>query len=67
MFIYKELTKQSIIVLGQVFNNIMYNRRLSVLTASMKGHKAKQLLKGKADKATENSLVRPFVRIVDQI
>ena len=28
---FKELTEQSILMLGQVFNNITYNRRLSVL------------------------------------
>ena len=30
---FKELTEQSIMILGQVFNNIMYNRRLSALKA----------------------------------
>ena len=45
---FKELTKQSITMLGQVFNNIKYNRRLSVLNALMKEHKSKQMLKEKA-------------------
>ena len=36
---FKELTEQSIMMLGQVFNNITYNRRLSVLSALMKEHK----------------------------
>ena len=45
---FKELTKQSIIMLGQVFNNVTYNRRLSVLNALMKEHKSKQMLKKKA-------------------
>ena len=30
-----ELTEQSIMMLGQVFNNITYNRRVSVLIALM--------------------------------
>ena len=30
---FKELTEQSITMLGQVFNNITYNRRLSVPNA----------------------------------
>ena len=45
---FKELTKQSIIMLGQVFNNVTYNRRISVLNALMKEHKSKQMLKEKA-------------------
>ena len=45
---FKELTEQSIMMLGQVFNNITYNRRLSVLNALMKGYKSKQMLKEKA-------------------
>ena len=45
---FKELTEQSITMLGQVFNNIKYNRRLSVLNALMKEHKSKQMLKEKA-------------------
>ena len=44
----EELTEQSIMMLGQVFNNITYNRRLSVLNALMKGYKSKQMLKEKA-------------------
>ena len=36
---FKELTEQSITMLGQVFNNITYNRLLSVLNALMKEHK----------------------------
>ena len=39
---FKELTEQSIMMLGQVFNNITYNRRLSVLNALMKEHKSKK-------------------------
>ena len=35
-------------MLGQVFNNITYNRRLSVLNALMNEHKSKQILKEKA-------------------
>ena len=38
---FKEFTEQSITMLGQVFNNITYNRRLSVLNALMKEHKSK--------------------------
>ena len=30
---FKQLTEQSIMILGQVFNNKTYNRRLSVLNA----------------------------------
>ena len=45
---FKELIEQSIMMLGQVFNNIMYNRRLSVLNALMKEHKSEQMLKEKA-------------------
>ena len=45
---FKELTEQSIIMLGQVFNNVTYNRRLSVLNALMKEQKPKQMLKEKA-------------------
>ena len=45
---FKELTEQSIMMLGQVFNNITYNRRLSVLNALMNEHKSKQILKEKA-------------------
>ena len=42
---FKELTKQSITMLGKVFNDITYNRLLSVLNALMKEHKPKQMLK----------------------
>ena len=35
-------------MLGQVFNNLTYNRRLSVINALMKEHKSKQVLKEKA-------------------
>ena len=35
----KELTEQSITMLGQEVNNITYNRRLSVLNTLMKEHK----------------------------
>ena len=45
---FKELTEQSIMMLGQVFNDIRYDRRLSVLNALMKEHKSKQMLKEKA-------------------
>ena len=45
---FKELTVQSIMMLGRVFNNITYNRRLSVLNVLMKEHKSKQMLKEKA-------------------
>ena len=45
---FKELTEQSIMMLGQVFNDITYNTRLSVLNALMKEHKSKQMLKEKA-------------------
>ena len=45
---FKELTEQSIMMLGQVFNDIRYNRRLSVLNALMKEPKSKQMLKEKA-------------------
>ena len=34
-------------MLGKVFNNNKYNRRLSVLNALMKEHKFKQMLKEK--------------------
>ena len=44
---FKELTEQPIAMLQQVFNNITYNKRLSVLNASMKEHKSKQMLKEK--------------------
>ena len=42
---FKELTEQSITKLGQVFNNITYNRRLSALNALLKKHKSKLMLK----------------------
>ena len=51
---FKELTEQSIIMLGQVFNNVTYNRRLSVLNALMKEHKSKQMLKEKAGILSES-------------
>ena len=51
---FKELTEQSIMMLGQVFNNITYNRRLSVLNALMKEHKSKQMLKEKASIFSES-------------
>ena len=38
---FKELTEQSIMILEKVFNNITYNRCLSVLNALMKEHKSK--------------------------
>ena len=37
---FKELTEQSIVMLGQVFNNITYHRRLSLLNVLMKEHKS---------------------------
>ena len=51
---FKELTEQSTVVLGQGFKNIMYNSHLSVLTALMKEHKAKQLLKEKTNIFSES-------------
>ena len=39
----KNLIEQSIIMFGQVFNNIKYSRGLSVLNALMKEHKYKQM------------------------
>ena len=51
---FKELTEQSIIMLGQVFSNITHNRRLSVLNALMKEHKSKQMLKGKGSIFSES-------------
>ena len=41
-------------MLGQVFNNITYNRCLSVLNALMKEHKSKQMLKEKASIFSES-------------
>ena len=41
-------------MLGQVFNNITYNRRISVLNVLMKKHKSKQMLKGKASIFSES-------------
>ena len=32
-------------ILGQIFNNLTYNRRLSVIKTLMKEHKSKQVLK----------------------
>ena len=40
---------------GQVFNNITYNRRLSVLNALMKEHKSGQMLKEKANIFSERN------------
>ena len=40
---FKELTEQSVMMLGQVFNNVTYDRRSSVLKALMKEHKSKQM------------------------
>ena len=37
---FEELTEQSIMMLGQVFNNITYHSRLSVLNVLMKEHKS---------------------------
>ena len=54
LFEFKELTEQSIMMLGQVFNNITYNRCLSVLNALMKEHKFKQMLKEKANIFSES-------------
>ena len=51
---FKDLTDQSIMMLGQVFNNITYNRRLSVLNVLMKEHKSKQMLKEKASIFSES-------------
>ena len=51
---FREWTEQSVILLGQVFNNINYNRRLLVLCALMKEHKAKLLLKEKAELLSES-------------
>ena len=51
---FKELTEQSIMILGQVLNNITYNRRLSVLNTLMKEHKSKQMLKEKASIFSES-------------
>ena len=41
-------------MLGQVFNNITYNRRLSVFNVLMKEHKSKQMLKEKASIFSES-------------
>ena len=41
-------------MLGQVFNNITSNRRVSVLNALMKEHKSKQMLKEKANISSES-------------
>ena len=41
-------------MLGQVFSNITYSRRLSVLNASMKEHKFKQMLQEKASIFSES-------------
>ena len=41
-------------MLGQVFNDITYNRSLSVLNALMKEHKFKQMLKEKASIFSES-------------
>ena len=45
---FKEFAEQSVMMFGQLFNNITYNRRLSVLNALMKAHKSKQMSKEKA-------------------
>ena len=41
-------------MLGQVFNNITYNRHLSVLNALMKEHKSKKMLREKASIFSES-------------
>ena len=51
---FKELTEQSIIMLGQMFNNTTYNRCLSVLNALMKEHKSKKMLREKASIFSES-------------
>ena len=52
---FKHFTEQSIMMLGQVFNNIRYNRRLSVLNALMKEDKSsKQVLKEKSSIFSES-------------
>ena len=43
------LLEQSIVLLGQVNNGIVYHRRLNVLKAIMKEAKAKETLKDKVD------------------
>ena len=50
----KELTEQSIMMLGQVFNNITYNRRLSFLNALMKECKSKKMLNEKSNIFSES-------------
>ena len=45
---FKELTEQSIMMLGQVFHNITYNRCLHIFNALMKEHESKQMLREKA-------------------
>ena len=63
---FKELTEQSVMMLGQVFNNITYNRRLSVLNALIKEHKSKQMSKRKQAsslKAIKSCLGRTSKRI----
>ena len=45
---FKGLTEQSIMMLGEVFNDITHNRHLSVFKALMKEHKSKEMLKEKA-------------------
>ena len=52
---FKELAEQSIMMFGQLFNNITYNRRLSVLNALMKEHKSGQMLKEKASIFSERN------------
>ena len=51
---FKKLSEQSIAMLGQVFNKITYNKRLSVLNALMNQHKSKQMLKEKASIFSES-------------
>ena len=45
---FKELTEQSIMILGQVFHNITYNRCLPIFNSLMKEYESKQMLKERA-------------------
>ena len=50
----KEYTEQTVILIGQVYNSMSYQRRLNALSTMMKEAKAKEVLKDKSDMFTSN-------------
>ena len=46
---FRQWIEQSRIMLECAFNNLLYDRKLAVLNAFLKGHETKQLLKEKTN------------------